>query len=292
MNQENQKSKTATRGNLRWHVATDPLAGERCSLGGFVMSSKMFFVFGAVVAAALLMPNAARADLVNPLDPYTFDGVGLTNGSIYGQDGWAGSQNFPLIVSDWTGAGNHSKVVGSTFGQSWRFSDNVQVVTGTVSETYQFYSSDPANYWSFAGAQWGTKDGYHGQYGFDGNWALWSGNTEVKSTIGGPEANKWYEVKLVVDVSSGSAIGSMYYRNVTDGQTDFTAITDLANIAMAIPKFDGVYKLSGITAYASRNSGNGYTYYDNFNTIPEPSTISLLATGLIGLLAYAWRKRK
>ena len=29
-----------------------------------------------------------------------------------------------------------------------------------------------------------------------------------------------------------------------------------------------------------------------FNTIPEPSTLALLASGLIGLLCYAWRKRK
>lgn len=28
------------------------------------------------------------------------------------------------------------------------------------------------------------------------------------------------------------------------------------------------------------------------SSVPEPSTIALLATGLIGLLAYAWRKRK
>ena len=34
---------------------------------------------------------------------------------------------------------------------------------------------------------------------------------------------------------------------------------------------------------------------DNFEivgTVPEPGTIVLLITGLIGLLAYAWRKRK
>ena len=28
------------------------------------------------------------------------------------------------------------------------------------------------------------------------------------------------------------------------------------------------------------------------SAIPEPGTLTLLATGLIGLLAYAWRKRR
>ena len=33
-------------------------------------------------------------------------------------------------------------------------------------------------------------------------------------------------------------------------------------------------------------------HYDAAAIIPEPSTLALLATGLIGLLCYAWRKRK
>ena len=52
---------------------------------------------------------------------------------------------------------------------------------------------------------------------------------------------------------------------------------------------------AGLTAYSS---GKDYTMgvdtvsVSNTYTAPEPSAILLLATGLIGLLAYAWRKRR
>ena len=38
-------------------------------------------------------------------------------------------------------------------------------------------------------------------------------------------------------------------------------------------------------------AGAGYDYIDEVQ-VPEPSTLALLATSLLGLLAYAWRKRK
>ena len=40
------------------------------------------------------------------------------------------------------------------------------------------------------------------------------------------------------------------------------------------------------------NFGTWITHFDVSTTVPEPSVIVLLATGLLGLLAYAWRKRK
>jgi hypothetical protein len=60
------------------------------------------------------------------------------------------------------------------------------------------------------------------------------------------------------------------------------------------------YSNSGFDQTAGKAWISGGTYYvqlgaaDGVSTavIPEPSTLALLAAGLVGLLAYAWRKRK
>lgn len=64
---------------------------------------------------------------------------------------------------------------------------------------------------------------------------------------------------------------------------------DLTTTNVALPAGATTVKFIGLTSEGTETS-----YIDNVrvNTIPEPSTIILTAYGLIGLLAYAWRKRK
>ena len=49
----------------------------------------------------------------------------------------------------------------------------------------------------------------------------------------------------------------------------------------------------GIWLDMSAGSNTGI-FFDNvrLTSVPEPSTLALLASGLFGLVAYAWRKRK
>lgn len=65
-------------------------------------------------------------------------------------------------------------------------------------------------------------------------------------------------------------------------------ITPVYTITSAAPNG---YANNYIT-FQSANSGTAY--WDNLTVtqIPEPGTLALLAAGLVGLLCYAWRKRK
>ncbi|MBN1394173.1 MAG: PEP-CTERM sorting domain-containing protein [Pirellulales bacterium] len=79
-----------------------------------------------------------------------------------------------------------------------------------------------------------------------------------------------------------------YEKTPGDINTRVTAHT-LMGVTLDMP----TYNVIGVELRAYSATYN-YVGVDDITIsyVPEPSTIALLATGLIGLLAYAWRKRK
>ncbi len=114
------------------------------------------------------------------------------------------------------------------------------------------------------------------------------------------EDDKDYYGAVSVDLVNQTL--TFYLKNLTDGGELLSATTTcpVSSLHDSSDNFYlGVYHSS--TAYSSypdyldeiRVSNAALGEADLLiNQIPEPSTLALLAAGLIGLMAYAWRKRK
>ncbi len=103
----------------------------------------------------------------------------------------------------------------------------------------------------------------------------------VESVVYGAgwDSTAWHTLSYSVNTADGS-ISNV----VLDGTSRSYVTTGLFT--------DAATKYAGFAVGSTTGSTSGYV--DNFvvSTVPEPSTLSLLAAGLVGLLAYAWRKRR
>jgi hypothetical protein len=108
--------------------------------------------------------------------------------------------------------------------------------------------------------------------------------------------------QTLAGVTEGPATFSFYAQglqskplNVTvDGTALTFGGTAMVTPGSAMTKYtsDSITLAAG--AHALQFQAYGWTYLDNVSTtaVPEPASITLLTAGLVGLLAYAWRKRK
>lgn len=115
----------------------------------------------------------------------------------------------------------------------------------------------------------------------DGALWMWQGGTTAQ-IAGAYTLNAWN--KLTVDINFATDRCSVSVDGILKASDLVFAAGDLAK----------VQKIEMQSWWNSSTGGPGRGGFDNLvvTSVPEPSTISLVAMGLVGLLAYAWRKRK
>jgi hypothetical protein len=108
--------------------------------------------------------------------------------------------------------------------------------------------------------------------------------------FGIPNVATWFSIKpqplVATDVKmvlSGTT-ADCYYR--TNGTTDWTFAGEKTGIANSIAAYDTLF-IGGHGGYPGGIDSMLLT-----TSVPEPSTLALLAAGLLSLAAYAWRKRR
>jgi hypothetical protein len=167
---------------------------------------------------------------------------------------------------------------------------------------------DPSYYeipgqWNYRNPYWADND-----MGYQGDVAN-SPLPDLKQVVTGLDPSRQYEVSLVYwywhSTIGAKLDGAAAYGEYDGTQPNTTSMTlstgDIAyqtvlgtvsNVSSYQVDIEGVPYALGRTVDAIRWVGTAYVDIGPAPPAPEPSTLVLLGSGLLGLLAYAWRKRR
>lgn len=288
------------------------------SLGVTIMKSVSSFILVVLAVASLVFAagGLAQADVI------AYDGFGTT-GSLGGSSGgtgwamganWGTSETMSLLggslavpsnlVQDPTG-GAVKEIHGGN-GQATAYRQLAQTISADVAKTWYVcfaYGRDGATSdYGLLGLSSNTTGSHRIQTGtnYSGGEKFYLGGSDTSGAWGGSIADtnpRFYVMKVV---SNGNGTLNAYVKIFASTDTLPTAepttwdmqagYTGLSGIAYGYAYYNGrVY-----TSYTVGNRFDEYRITTKWSDIvvPEPSTLALLASGLFGLLAYAWRKRK
>lgn len=265
-----------------------------------------------IVAIALLFgASAAQAEIL-----FSCDFENLTaDQTVAGQDGWTAVNPYhgafeEAIVLQGSGAINDTKYMSTPDSGS---GDPSSGAVYLFDAPLTFTAADTAvgvNFLVYAnhgrstfGLMWDNTDndlwGSWGAANPDGLGPYTRFRKGDGSIVNGDslQYGHWYEVQLTMDFSQIGGRLNYEYKDLTTGETEFTTDGTFADYDMQLTPTAGVYTANGIITRLEPESSSYYKeqHLDNItivNPVPEPSTMALLFAGAVGLLAYAWRKRK
>lgn len=234
---------------------------------------------------------------------YVFDA--LSNGALAGQDGWTIAQGSSLVVG--TGSGVDTTQIATAPGgvnimtrpNDGNFS--YSTITGletslTIQADFRFSTAGGGNPNEFAFNLSGVGAGASPWIGYEAGKGIYlrdaNGGADHYQLVAGMDNNDWVRLMMVLDLTANAGDGSasVFYQNLTDGNTGFTAVSGLQNVDVniltngAIPTGWNAIRLDG------RDGSSTVGGIDNLLvSVPEPSRALLLLGGLMGV---AMRRRR
>jgi hypothetical protein len=224
------------------------------------------------VVVLFLAATAVQADTMCDFESPTY-----TTGALAGQDGWFTMWGGTQTVIDTDASQGSQSVLG---GGAARALNDAYAATDTVYIACDVKRTSSTYLQLYDGSAWNSHRLM--EFGFDssmpGFYAYNSGGAAVEGST--PNTDRWVTIwAKLYDAGSGNVNADVGWCELN--QTPFVD-------GQRISGYDALdYALTTVI-----NGGSGG--FDNLrvSTIPEPSALALLTTSLLGLLAYAWRRRR
>jgi hypothetical protein len=247
-------------------------------------------ILGAV-SVVLALAGVASATLLDNFETGYTDGI-----TVDGQNGWSNVYGGGDTVSSTAGRGGGWGLVNDANASGWNASrkeHGIPMASGTilVYEADIKQTGDTSIGWTMQDLEFEAGASGYLQFSVDNN-ANTAGVTSYRLGYGGQFND--------VQPAAGYTTGDWMHMKLTwNLGTDIRAVlTDASNNVL----WDHSHALTAVPAFTSIYAGSiqintatqAVFSFDNISvtTIPEPSTLALLMTGAIGLLCYAWRKRR